>query len=62
MLNFCDNNLNPNRPLGGLLNNLGCFHHLSFTFRLLVGIMSALSSWRSPLGLQNKIGNMLNNT
>ena len=39
MLDFCDNNLNPHRPLGSLSNILGCFHRLSFTFRLLVGIM-----------------------
>ena len=39
MLNFCDNNLTPHRPLGSLSNILGCFHCLPFTFRLLVGIM-----------------------
>jgi len=43
---------NPNRLLDCLPVTLGCLHRFLFIFRLLVGILSALRSWPSPLRLQ----------
>jgi len=42
----------PNRSLDRLPVILVFFHRFLFIFRLLVGILPVLFSWRSPLRLQ----------
>ena len=49
-----DTHTNPNRPLYRLPIISGCFHRFLFIFRLLVGILPALLSRRSPLRLQEE--------
>jgi len=44
--------LNPNLPLYRLSNILSCLRCLLSIFRLLVGTLLGLFSWRSPLRLQ----------